>query len=105
MGPPLLGWSRRPSRTTLGHYDSSHNAIILSRFLDSPEVPLLVVEYIMFHEMLHLRHPMVHTGSRRIHTSEFQEAEKAFPDLKEAKRQLKVLCNGPKLEVERKPKA
>src|SRR3954469_22386960 len=33
MSRPELGWSRRPSRTMLGHYDPSHNAIILSSIL------------------------------------------------------------------------
>jgi hypothetical protein len=31
MSRPDLGWSLRPSRTTLGHYDPSHHAIILSK--------------------------------------------------------------------------
>ena len=41
MARPLLGWSRLPSRTTLGHYDPSHNAIIVSSRLDGAAVPLL----------------------------------------------------------------
>ena len=41
----------------LGHYDPSHNAIVISRILDAAAVPRLVVEYVMFHEMLHLRIP------------------------------------------------
>jgi hypothetical protein len=94
MAQPLLGWSRRPSRVMLGHYDPSHNAIILSRLLDRPNVPRLVVEYILFHEMLHLRYPVEHRGARRcVHTREFKEAEKQFPGLKEAKQLLKVICS------------
>ncbi|MFN3325785.1 MAG: SprT-like domain-containing protein [Bryobacteraceae bacterium] len=92
MARPLLGWSRRPSRTLLGHYDPSHNAIILSRLLDSERVPRLAVEYVMFHEMLHLRYPVEHKGVRRcVHTREFQEAEREFPRLNEAKAILKLL--------------
>jgi hypothetical protein len=90
MAQPLLGWSRQPSRVMLGHYDPSHNAIILSRLLDSPRVPRLAVEYVLFHEMLHLRFPVEHRGARRcVHTREFKEAEKQFPRLKEAKQLLK----------------
>jgi hypothetical protein len=92
MARPELGWSRRPSRVTLGHYDPSHNAIILSRLLDRPQTPLLAVEYVLFHEILHLRIPADHTGARRrIHTREFRHAEKSFPRLKEAKELLKRL--------------
>ncbi|MEZ5354473.1 MAG: M48 family peptidase [Bryobacteraceae bacterium] len=92
MPRPQLGWSRRPSRTLLGHYDPSHNAIVISRVLDRPEVPILAVEYVLYHEMLHLRYPVEHNGARRcIHTPEFKRAEKEFPDLKEAKRILRNL--------------
>ena len=53
--------------------------IVLSKALDSPQVPRLVVEYVMFHEMLHLRYPVEHKGSRRcVHTPEFKVAEKEF---------------------------
>jgi hypothetical protein len=93
MAQPLLGWSRRPSRVMLGHYDPSHNAIILSRLLDRPSVPKVAVEYILFHEMLHLRFPVEHRGARRcVHTREFKDAEKQFPMLKEAKQALKTVC-------------
>jgi hypothetical protein len=92
MARPELGWSVRPSRTTLGHYDPSHHAIVLSSILDRPEVPRLAVEYVMFHEMLHLRHPVDHRGARRcVHTSEFKAAESDFPGLKEAREALKRL--------------
>jgi len=92
LAQPLLGWSRHPSRSRLGHFDPSHNAVIISRIFDSPAVPKLVLEYVIFHEMLHLRHPVDHSGARRrVHTREFREAEKAFPRLKEAKDLLRAL--------------
>ncbi len=92
MAQPLLGWSRRPSRTTLGHYDPSHNAIIISKLLDSPATPRLALEYVLFHEMLHLRYPAQTHGARRsVHTPEFRAAERAFPDFGEAKSLLKKL--------------
>jgi hypothetical protein len=55
LGRPLLGWSRQLSRSLLGHFDPSHNAIIISRIFDRPAAPPLALEYVMFHEMLHLR--------------------------------------------------
>ena len=92
MARPALGWSRRASRTTLGHYDPSHHAIVLSSILDRPTVPRLAVEYVMFHEMLHLRHPVDHRGARRcVHTPEFKAAEREFPQLKAAKEALRHL--------------
>ncbi len=92
MGRPLLGWSRRPSRSMLGHFDPSHNAIIISRIFDTNRIPKVALEYVLFHEMLHLRHPVDHRGvRRRVHTREFRDAERRFPLLKEAKEILKRL--------------
>ncbi len=92
LGRPQLGWSRGRSRSMLGHFDPSHNAIIISRIFDRPEVPELALEYVVFHEMLHLRYPVDHNGARRrVHTREFRQAEKQFPALSEAKEILKRL--------------
>lgn len=90
MPVPQLGWSRRPSRTLLGHFDQAHNAIILSSWLDRPEVPRHVVEYVMYHEMLHMKHPVEHRRHRRsVHPPAFREDEKRFERLAEAKAWLK----------------
>lgn len=92
MARPQLGWSKRPSKSLLGHYDPSHHAIIISRILDRDVVPRLAVEYVMYHEMLHLRHPVDHRGARRcVHTPEFRADEKQFPQLAEAKKILRHL--------------
>jgi hypothetical protein len=92
LGQPLLGWSRRISRTMLGHFDPSHNAIVISRVFDSADVPALALEYVLFHEMLHLRFPVDHKGvRRRVHTRAFREAEARFDRLQEAKELLRKL--------------
>ena len=92
MGKPQLGWSRQPARGMLGHFDPSHNAIIISRIFDRERTPELALEYVVFHEMLHLRYPVDHHGvRRRVHTREFREAERKFPRLREAKEMLKRL--------------
>ena len=94
MARPLLGWSRKPSRAMLGHYDPSHNAIILSKLMDHPEVPRLAVEYVLFHEMLHLRFPVEHRGARRcVHTRDFKRAEEQFTARKQARELLKKICS------------
>jgi len=92
MARPILGWSPYASRTLLGHYDPSHNAIVLSRILDRIDTPRLAVEYVLFHEMLHLRYPAEHTGARRcVHTRDFKIAEREFERLAEAKLLLRAL--------------
>jgi len=92
LGAPRLGWSRTRSVRSLGHYDPAHNAIIISRTFDDPAVPELALEYVLFHEMLHLRYPVDHRGvRRRVHTAEFRQAEQKFPALEQAKAILKKL--------------
>jgi hypothetical protein len=92
MARPALGWSYVRSRTRLGHFDPSHNTIVISRIFDDPRVPRLALEYVMFHEMLHLHYPVDHRGARRcVHTPEFKAHEKLFPQFKEAKALLKRL--------------
>lgn len=88
-----LAWSRGEARTHLGHWDPAHRTIVLSRFLDRPETPRLAVEYVMFHEMLHVAHPVeFENGRRRVHHRRFKEAEKQFEGLKEARGELRRLC-------------
>jgi len=90
---PRLGWSPNRSRTLLGHYDFAHHTIIVSRVLDSPAVPRYLVEYLVYHEMLHIRFPVERRGHRRIvHSREFHQAEKKFPRYELARRRLRWLC-------------
>jgi predicted metal-dependent hydrolase len=92
LARPQITWSRDHARYRLGHYDPAHNAIVVSRAFDHPRVPRFAVEYIVYHEMLHLKHPVKLRGSRRcVHSSEFQAEEKLFPQLEQAKAFLKRL--------------
>jgi len=92
MGRPLLTWSSHMARRSLGHYDPAHNTIVISRVFDRRNTPRCAVEYLLYHEMLHLKHPVKLRGSRRcIHGPEFQAEERQFPHLQEAKQFLKTL--------------
>jgi predicted metal-dependent hydrolase len=89
LARPRMTWSRDHARNSLGHYDPAHNAIVVSRVFDHPRVPRYAVEYIVYHEMLHLKHPVRLRGSRRcVHSPEFQAEEKLFPQLEKVKRFL-----------------
>lgn len=92
MARPRMSWSQLRTRRILGHYDPAHNAIIISRIFDHPHVPRYVLEYIVYHEMLHLKHPVKLRGSRRcVHSPEFQAEEKLFPHASDANAFLKRL--------------
>lgn len=92
LARPQMTWSRDHARNSLGHYDPAHNAIVVSRIFDHPRIPEYVIEYIMYHEMLHLKHPVKLRGSRRrVHGPEFKAEENLFPQIHEAKKFLKRL--------------
>ena len=92
LARPRMTWSQARSRRSLAHFDPSHNAIVVSRIFDDPTVPRCAVAYIVYHEMLHLKHPVKLLGTRRcVHGKEFQAEEKLFPQLQQAKAFLKTL--------------
>ncbi len=92
MGRPQLTWSQNRARSSLGHYDPAHNAIVISRVFDDPRVPRYAVEYILYHEMLHLKHPVELRGSRRcVHSREFRAEENLFPEIAPAKKFLRII--------------
>jgi predicted metal-dependent hydrolase len=92
LGRPTLTWSAHAAKRMLGHYDAAHNTIVVSRVFDRPNTPRYAVEYLLYHEMLHLKHPVrVRAGRRCVHSREFQAEEKLFPELEQARAYLKRL--------------
>jgi hypothetical protein len=92
LARPQMTWSSETARNRLGHYDPAHNTIVISPVFDHPRVPRFVVEYIVYHEMLHLKYPVKLKGSRRcVHPAEFQAEEKLFPELERARAFLRRL--------------
>jgi predicted metal-dependent hydrolase len=78
---PQLAWSTRAWRTQLGCFDPALNQIVLNRRLDSGAIPEYVVAYVLYHEMLHQKHPMKFARCRReSHGPEFRREEKIFAE-------------------------
>lgn len=99
LAKPALSWSARKTFRRLGHYDSVHQTIIISKSLDDKKVPKFVVEYVVFHEMLHILHPTVDQNGRRYnHTPAFRRDEEKFARFTEAeewvRRSAKFLKRG-----------
>ncbi len=92
LGRPTLTWSEHVARRMLGHYDAAHNTIVVSRVFDRPNTPRYAIEYLLYHEMLHLKHPVkVRAGRRCVHSREFQAEERLFPELDQAREYLRRL--------------
>ena len=89
---PALSWSARRSKRILGHHDYAHEAIVISRLLDSAEVPEFFVEFVLYHEMLHIRHqPRVVNGRRVYHSPAFRADERRFERFEDAMDELEKL--------------
>jgi len=90
---PHLGWSTRGWRRQFGSYDPGPNQILLNKRMDRPEVPAYVVEYVLYHEMLHVKHPTRKSGCSLLsHSPEFRAEEKLFPGFARARKALDRLA-------------
>lgn len=90
---PHIGWSVRSWRRQFGSYDPGPNQIVLNRRMDRPGVPQFVVEYVLYHEMLHVKHPARRSGCTLLsHSPEFRCEEKQFAQFRVARRFLDHLA-------------
>ncbi|MCZ2391195.1 MAG: M48 family peptidase [Acidobacteria bacterium] len=104
---PVLTWSARKTYRILGHHDATHGVISISRSLDSKSVPRFVVEYVMFHEMLHIVHPTKtdENGRRLNHTPAFRRDERKYFHFNAAERWIEENVRHLKREAKKKAKA
>lgn len=90
LSQPRLGWSKRPWRSQLGCFDPALNQIVISSKLDCADVPRNVVEYVLFHEMLHVKHPIRRAScGLQAHSAAFRRQEKLFAEYEPARKFLK----------------
>jgi hypothetical protein len=76
---PRIGWSSRVWRSQFGCYDPSLDQIVMNKRLDRADVPALAVEFILYHEMLHVKHPIRAAAcGLQSHSPEFRAEEKRF---------------------------
>lgn len=86
---PRLGWSSRPWRSQFGCYDPSLNQIVMNKRLDRVDVPAYAVEFILYHEMLHVKHPLRAAAcGLQAHSPEFRAEEKRFAQYANARKFL-----------------
>jgi predicted metal-dependent hydrolase len=81
LARPKIGWSAKRWRSQLGTYDPALNQIAINCALDRADVPQYVIGYVLYHEMLHQKHPMKLARCRlESHSRAFREEEKKFRD-------------------------
>jgi hypothetical protein len=88
-----IGWSqpgasrRKPRRSiTFGTYDHRARRVLVHPCLDEPDVPGLVVERVVHHELLHAHHgeSVDERGRRVVHSPAFRADEATFTGAAEA---------------------
>ena len=83
---PMLAWTTRANYRTLGTYNFHWDIICISRIMNDRRVPRIAVEFVLYHEMLHIRHGLRQVGNRALaHTPEFRADEMRFQGWEEAK--------------------
>jgi hypothetical protein len=86
---PRLGWSVRSWTSQFGCFDPSLNQIVMNKRLDRPAVPAYAVEFILYHEMLHVKHPVRSAAcGLQAHSREFRAEEKLFKHYARARKFL-----------------
>ncbi len=92
MARPTLVWNRTLTARKFAHYQPSRDTVMVSVTLDDPGVSDNLLDYVMYHELLHKQHgsPLVN-GRRQAHTPAFRAAERLYAGFAEAERQLNAL--------------
>lgn len=87
---PRLIWSKSLTQRVFGHYNFAHDTVMVSRSLDHAEVPEFVVDFIMYHELLHKKLGLRWEKNRKkAHPPEFRREMQKFRQYQEAKDVIK----------------
>ena len=96
MSRPRLTWSRTLTSRKFGHYDHVRDTVMVSASLDRTGVPAYVVDFIVYHELLHKRFGIAwYNGRAMAHTPAFRQAERLFRHYAESEAVLTELSAGP----------
>lgn len=89
---PTLAWTSESPAKRLGFYFEALGLLAANKVLDSPRVPRYVLEFVVYHELLHHANAMDGRPVRRVHhTKEFREQERLFRTYDEAEVWLRRL--------------
>jgi len=93
MPKPTLAWNRTLTARKFGHYQPGRDAVMISVTLDDPGVPDYVVDFVMYHELLHKKHGSMTVNGRRLaHSPAFRAEERRFAEYHEAERLIHELA-------------
>lgn len=74
-----LKWTKRKIKSQLGYYDIDLDAIVINKVLDDRRIPQFVLDFVMYHELLHVKIRSDYKKfNEKVHTKEFKIAERKF---------------------------
>ena len=90
---PRLKWSAQANKRRMGTYNFQTDTIMINKALDCRKTPWQVVDFVMYHEMLHkaLGYKTSRSGRRQAHTATFRTYERSFPNYAEIEHYLNHL--------------
>jgi len=92
VAKPRLVWSHRITSCKFGHYDPVRDELMVSATLDSREVPSHVLDFVVYHELLHKKHGATwQNGRQAVHTPAFRQEERRFAEYTAAEKVIKEL--------------
>lgn len=92
---PSLAWARESPRTRMGFYHSPLRILAVNRALDTDWIPRYVLEFVMYHELLHDAVDQIEGPFRRtVHTREFRAREQRFARHDDAQRWISRIASG-----------
>lgn len=85
----FFSWTRSLNTRKVGFCSPMMRVVGISSIMDDPTVPDLVLDYVVYHESLHLEQG--YQPGKRAHDSAFRQKERRFPRYDEAENYLKRL--------------
>ena len=85
---PNLQWGADAKRK-LAHYNFHNDTVTLSSLFK--EAPQHIIDYLMYHELLHKKHQFNHKNGRSsYHNKQFREEEAIYPNFKQIDKEISL---------------
>jgi hypothetical protein len=96
MDMPNVLWGK-PTLTKLGSYEYGNDTVLMSLALK--DAPIEMMDYVMYHELLHKKHKFHHKNGKSFHhTTAFRKDEKMFKNAIQLENDLKYFLRKKKVK-------
>lgn len=94
MPQPRLTWNNIFTFRKFGHYDHTTDTVMVSSTVDRDNVPEFVVDFLIYHELLHKKLGVLWGNGRKLahHNAEFTRLEQSFAQYSQSKKILTKLA-------------